>query len=295
MTNPKPKIAGVGELLWDMLPDGARLGGAPANFACHCYQLGAEAYPVSRVGDDDLGLEAQAGLEKLGVSAKFVQESATHLTGRVLVSLDAAGKPSYEIIADVAWDHLEFTSELKTLATSLDAACFGVLAQRSFMSRETIRTFLRHMPEQAYKILDVNLREPFFSKELVDESLQLATILKLSDEELPILASYFSIVGSPIEQLIALRSRFDLDLVAYTCGRDGSILISPKEIDENPGCEATAVDSVGAGDSFTAALCVGLLRGESLASVNTFANRVAAFVCSQEGATPKLPATLTEW
>ncbi len=293
MTNPKPKIVGIGELLWDMLPDGGRLGGAPTNFACHCHQLGGEAYPVSCVGDDDLGRRARAGLEHLGVSTEYIQQSATHPTSRVLVSLDNAGKPSYEILADVAWDHLEFTSNLKNLATSLNAACFGVLAQRTAGSRETIRTFLRQMPERALKILDVNLREPFFSKELVSESLELATILKLSDEELPVLSGYFALEGSVIERLADLRKRFSLDLIAYTRGPDGSILMGADETDENHGFEVIAVDSVGAGDSFTAALCTGLLRGKSLAEVNTFANRVAAFVCSQNGATPELPADLT--
>ncbi|MCA9040766.1 MAG: carbohydrate kinase [Planctomycetaceae bacterium] len=287
--NSAPKIVGLGEILWDVFPDGARLGGAPSNFACHCNQLGGDAFPVSCVGNDELGQQTRTELEQRGVSTEFVQTNATYPTGRVQVTLDENGKPSYEIIEDVAWDHLSFTSEWKTLARSLDAACFGSLAQRSSESRETIRHFLHEMPEQSLKIFDVNLRKPFYSKEIVEESLKLATILKLSDEELPVLAEYFNLSGSVTEQLSALRNTFRLKLIAYTRGSEGSILSSADEINETSGFKVTAVDSVGAGDSFTAALCTGLLKGRSLAEVNTFANQVAAFVCSQQGACPTLP------
>lgn len=288
----KPKIAGIGEILWDILPEGARLGGAPANFAYHCHQLDGESYPVSRVGDDELGHQARAALDQLGVDTNYLQMNAPQPTGQVQVSLDSAGKPRYEILEDVAWDHLEFKSELQILATSLDAACFGVLAQRSRVSRETIYSILHQMPERSIKILDVNLREPFFSRDRVEQSLKLATILKLSDEELPILSDYFGIEGNVTDRLAAIRKHFALNLVAYTRGPDGSILLTGGEIDEFQGVEITAVDSVGAGDSFTAALCMGLLAGWPLGCINKFANEVAAFVCSQKGATPKLPADL---
>ena len=293
MKNPTMRIAGLGEILWDLFPEGERLGGAPANFACHCHQLGGESYPVSRVGDDDLGEQARATLEKLGVSADFVQLSSDYRTGMVKVSLDKSGKPSYEIIEDVAWDYLEFTPELRSLAGSLDAVCFGVLAQRSPVSRETIHSVLREMPEGSIKILDVNLRKPFFSRERVEESLGFATVLKLSDEELPVLSDYFELDGTVNERLAALLEKFSLDLIAYTRGSDGSILLSAEETDEAAGVEITAVDSVGAGDSFTAALCMGLLSGWPLDRINKFANRVAGFVCSQNGATPKFPDELS--
>ena len=293
MKNPTKKIAGLGEILWDLFPEGKRLGGAPANFACHCNQLGGESYPVSRVGDDDLGREARAALVKLSVTADFVQMSAKFPTGQVKVSLDASGKPSYEIVEGVAWDHLEFTPELEALAPTLDAACFGVLAQRSPVSREAIQTVLRKMPEGSIKILDVNLRKPFFSKERVEESLGLATVLKLSDEELPILSDYFGLKESVTKRLAALREKFALDLIAYTRGSDGSILLSAGQTDEAPGVEVIAVDSVGAGDSFTAALCMGLLSGWPLGRINQFANKVAAFVCTQNGATPEFPKELS--
>ncbi|MAT14473.1 MAG: carbohydrate kinase [Planctomyces sp.] len=287
-----PKVVGIGEILWDVFPDGERLGGAPSNFACHCHQLGADAYPVSCVGDDDLGHRTHSELEQRGVSPEFIQQSDAYPTGRVLVTLDEGGKPTYQIIEDVAWDYLTFTPQWKSLAESLNAACFGVLSQRSPQSRETVREFLRHMPEDSLRIFDVNLRKPFYSKELVADSLELATILKLSDEELPVLADYFGLSGTVREQLAALRERFHLSLIAYTRGSEGSILAGAHETDENAGVDTKVIDSVGAGDSFTASLCVGLLKGLPLAEVNAFANRVAAYVCSQKGACPKLPPEL---
>jgi len=289
---PPFEVAGIGETLWDMFPDGGRLGGAPTNFSCHCHQLGGNAHPISCVGDDGLGRQARVKLAQLGVNTTYVLESPIHPTGRVMVSLDDDGKPTYEILERVAWDHLSFTPELEALARSLDAVCFGTLGQRAAESREAIRAFLTHMPEHALKIFDVNLRAPFYSQTRVEESLQLATVLKLSDEELPVLADYFGLSGSPEAQLSALRSRFNLDLIAYTRGHEGSILLDKNESDAFPGIPATVVDSVGAGDSFTAALCMGLLKRESLAEVNMFANEVAAFVCSQKGACPPLPAHL---
>ena len=279
-------------MLWDIFPEGGRLGGAPTNFACHCRQLGGDAYPVSCVGDDDLGRQARVELERLAVSADFVQQSTTHPTGRVLVSLDAGGKPGFEILDDMAWDYLQFTPDLRELAGTLDAICFGVLAQRASRSRDTIRTVLRTMPERSLKIFDVNLREGFFSKPLIEASLQLASVLKLSDEELPVLAGYFDLAGGVTDQLARLRERFGLDLIAYTRGRDGSLLMAADAINETAGLEVRAVDTVGAGDSFTAALCMGLLNGMSFAGINALANKVAAFVCSQKGATPSLPADL---
>ncbi|QDU80971.1 Ribokinase [Polystyrenella longa] len=290
--NPTFKIVGLGEILWDIFPDGERLGGAPSNFACHCRQLGSDAFPVSCVGADELGQRTRTELKQLDVSPDYIQENESHSTGKVMVTLNDEGKPTYEILEDMAWDYLTFTPEWKALAQSLDAVCFGSLAQRSPQSRETIRTFLQHMPEKSLKIFDVNLREPFFGKEVVEESLELATILKLSDEELPVLAEYFNLAGTVTEQLSALRERFNLNLIAYTRGSDGSILSSVEETNESCGVKVKAIDSVGAGDSFTAALCTGLLKKRPLAEVNTFANQVAAYVCSNKGACPTLPDDL---
>ncbi len=285
-------VAGIGELLWDVFPHHKRLGGAPANFAFHCHQLGAEAYPVSCVGTDELGLGIRDKLREMGVDASYVLESDTFPTGTVQVTLNDDGKPSYQIFENVAWDHIAFTGGLRALAEELDAVCFGSLSQRSPVSRETIHAFLRHMPEAAQRIFDPNLRQSYFSKEQVEDSLRLASILKLSDEELPVLAGYFGLRGDVMDQLNELRERFALQLVAYTRGADGSVLLRGDEVDVAPGVESLAVDSVGAGDSFTASLCMGVLKGWPLSRVNAFANRVASFVCSQRGATPVLPEDL---
>jgi len=285
-------VAGIGELLWDVFPHHKRLGGAPANFAFHCYQLGAKAYPISCVGRDELGRRILDELREMGADTSFVLENDTFPTGTVRVTLNDKGKPSYHIFEDVAWDHIVFTSGLKALAAKLDAVCFGSLSQRSTVSREAIRSFVQHMPREALKIFDVNLRQSFFSKEQIEGSLQLASILKLSDEELPVLAGYFGLRGDVMAQLNGLRERFDLKLVAYTRGPDGSLLVGSEEVDDAPGQEGLAVDSVGAGDSFTASICMGVLKGWPLNKVNEFANRVATFVCSQKGATPTLPEHL---
>ncbi|MGD7652992.1 MAG: carbohydrate kinase family protein [Verrucomicrobiales bacterium] len=282
------KIAGIGELLWDVFPTQKRLGGAPANFAYHCNRLGAEAYPVSCVGDDPLGTEIRRQLRDTKVSDRYVFECATHPTGTVDVVLES-GKPTYQIHQDVAWDHIPYTPPLEALASTLDAACFGSLSQRSCTSRATIHSILRHMPESSLRIFDVNLRQNFFSKTIIEESLELATALKLSDEELPVLAGFFNLSGDTAAQLDQLLRKFQLDLIAYTRGPDGSMLHGTRGSDDFPGCDGLAVDSVGAGDSFTAALCMATLRGWPLPAVNRFANEVATFVCSQKGATPVLP------
>ncbi|VGO21182.1 carbohydrate kinase family protein [Pontiella sulfatireligans] len=290
----KLTVAGIGELLWDVFPNHKRLGGAPANFACHCNQLGAEAYPVSCVGADPLGAGIRERLGEMGVDVRYVFESGAYPTGTVDVVLNA-GKPTYQIHEDVAWDHIPYSDALKQLAEKLDAVCFGSLSQRSGESRGTIHAFLQHMPKDALRIFDVNLRQAFFSKQQVGESLELANILKLSDEELPVLAGYFGLEGDTQDQLVQLRGLFDLKLIAYTRGPEGSLVLGANEVDDFPGCEGMAVDSVGAGDSFTAALCMGLLKGWPLSKVNAFANKVATFVCSQKGATPVLPGHLLEY
>ncbi len=284
-------VAGIGELLWDVFPTHSRLGGAPANFAYHCSQLGAQAWPVSCVGADPLGERIRETLKQKGMDTRYVIESETYPTGTVDVVL-SAGKPLYEIHEDVAWDHIPCTDELKAFAATLDAVCFGSLSQRSGESRGAVRSFLQQVPGGALKIFDVNLRQEFFSKELIEESLRRANILKLSDEELPVLAGYFGLQGGTTGQLQQLRAQFELKLIAYTRGPDGSVLLAQDETDDCTGLPGNAVDSVGAGDSFTAALCMGLLWGRPLKAVNLFANQVATFVCSQKGATPDLPAEL---
>lgn len=287
-------IAGIGELLWDVFPEHKRLGGAPANFSCHCKQLSAEAYTISCVGTDSLGKSLCEELNNIGVDTSYVLESKEHKTGMVKVSLNNQGKPIYEIIENVAWDFIPYTQNIQELAQSLNAVCFGSLAQRSSVSRKTIQTFLQNMPQNSLKIFDVNIRQSFYSKKLIEESLQLANVLKLSDEELPVLADFFKLDGDVPNQIKKIQTKFNLDLVAYTRGAEGSLLLNKSIADDFPGLKANAIDSVGAGDSFTASLCIGLLRGWPLNKINLFANKVASFVCSQKGATPILPKGLIE-
>ena len=290
-------VVGIGELLWDLFPDGERLGGAPLNFCYHAQQLGAQGVPVSAVGADDLGRELRSVLFEKGIADQFVETVSRYPTGTVSVVLDAGGKPSYTIHEPVAWDALSYADSLTRLAGRVDAVCFGSLAQRTGTSQKTIHAFLQATPETTLCIFDVNLRQDFYSKDVVKESLELCNILKLSDEELPVLADMFGLSGSVQDQLAALRKIFDLKLIAYTRGPAGSLLVTADETSDHPGCPGDALNSVGAGDSFTAALCMGLLDRRPLGEINEHANRVATFVCSQDGATPSLPKELVnrEW
>ena len=283
-------VVGIGELLWDVFPGGKHLGGAPVNFCYHCDQLGATGHPVSAVGEDELGAEIRAVLESKGLADRCVV-NVPHPTGTVQVMLEN-GKPSYEIREGVAWDHIPITEKISALARRADAACFGSLAQRGIASRSTIQGFLKRMKPDAVKIFDVNLRQAFYSKEIIETSLELCDILKLSDEELPVLADMFGIAGTVPEQLEALRAKFALQLIAYTRGPDGSLLVTADKSDDHPGFPGEALNTVGAGDSFSAALCVGLLNGKSLEAINDHANRVGTFVCTQDGAMPILPQNL---
>jgi len=285
---PAPIVVGIGELLWDVFPKDKQLGGAPLNFSHHCAQLGAEAHPVSAVGGDSYGAEIRQILSANNLPDAHVQTDSEHPTGRVNVTLHG-GKPAYEILGDVAWDFIRFDEGLRSLAGRADAVCFGSLAQRGHTSRRAIHDFLAAMRVDSLRIFDINLRQEFFSREIIEHSLRQANILKLSDEELPVLARMFGLSGSVDAQLDSLRSDFDLRLVAYTMGGEGSLLLSPDETAKHPGFPTKVIDTVGAGDSFTAALCTGLLKNLPLGEINRTACQVGAFVCSQTGATPLLP------
>jgi len=283
-----PIVVGIGEMLWDVFPEGKKLGGAPLNFSHHCGQLGASAHPVSAVGADADGAEIRQILASKNLPDANVQTDTAHPTGRVNITLQN-GKPTYEILAEVAWDYIRFDQNLRDLASRADAVCFGSLAQRSPVSRATIQAFLEAMRPEALRIFDVNLRQNFYSREILETSLRHANIFKLSDEELPTLAGFFDLSGEVLEQLQALRQMFDLRLVAYTRGGEGSLLVTANETSDHPGFPTEVIDTVGAGDSFTAALCMGLLQNLPLAEINRHACQVASFVCSQSGATPQLP------
>ena len=290
----RPIITGIGEVLWDIYPDAAHFGGAPANFACHAASLGAESWMVSAVGTDELGDRALQSLRERNVQSRHVARDPRHATGRVLVTLNDAGQASYEFAADTAWDHLAWSDELAALAARCDAVCFGTLGQRSPVSRETIRRFVEATPRTALRVFDVNLRQRFYDKETIDASLQIATALKLNDEELPIVAELCGIhATAPREMLIELMSCYELRLAALTRGPLGSLLLAGREEDDCAAPPTTVVDTVGAGDAFTATLVTGFLRALPLAEINRHANAVASFVCSQNGATPALPAHLS--
>jgi fructokinase len=299
MTGGKHTIVGLGELLWDLLPAGKQLGGAPANFAYITNLLGNKGVPASRVGNDSLGDAALQRLTQLGVSTEFVQRDALHPTGSVNVEIDR-GQPRFEILQSVAWDFLDWSQPWQQLATEADAVCFGSLAQRSTQSQSTIRSFLNATRPRAVRVFDVNLRQNFYSRQVLAESMRLATIVKLNHEELPKIMHLFEIAShGEMDSAQRLLSMHGLKLVCITRGDGGSLLISANECSEHAGIKVKVADTVGAGDAFTAAMVHGYLRGSSLKQINESANRVGAWVASQPGAMPVpkvagLPQTLAE-
>lgn len=280
-------VVGLGEVLWDLLPAGKQLGGAPANFAYITNLLGDRGIVASRIGKDDLGLQARARLHHLGLNPTYVQQDPLHPTGTVAVEIDPDGNPKYQIAGAVAWDFLELTPDWAAVARRAGAVCFGSLAQRAIPSRQTILEFLRLMSPQSVKVFDVNLRQSFYNSEILRQSLGPADVLKLNHEELPVVVS---LLGSSFEneQQAAhwLRQNFSLRLVCVTRGANGSLLIAENAMHEHPGFKTTVADTVGSGDAFTAALVHHLLRGTPLPAMNDAANRIGAWVASQVGATP---------
>jgi len=287
------RVVGIGELLWDLMPTGKQIGGAPANYSYHAGALGANARTISRVGNDALGHELLSQLNALSVSTSCVQVDDSLPTGTVAVEIDAGGQPCFHITPDVAWDHLQVTPEALIVASSADAVCFGTLAQRDAVARRSIRALVAASPSGALRIFDVNLRQQQFSPVLIEESLLLATVLKVNDLELPQLAVMFGLTGSVHAQMVQLADRWQLRAVAVTRGAQGSALLTEHGWSEHPGVRVTVVDTIGAGDAFTAAMTIGLLSGWALDDVNAQANRVAAFVASNTGGTPPLPVEIT--
>ena len=289
-----PIIVGLGETLWDVFPDGPRLGGAPLNFSCSAAELAggtAKVFMVSAVGNDTLGQPAVDALKMHRVDVSTVQRN-DRATGQVFVELDHAGVASYRFAKDGAWDHLEWNSALQQLASECDAVCFGSLGQRSSVSRRTIQKFVAATPVMTMRILDVNLRAPFFSDEVILESLALANTLKLNDDELPYLAKLCNIRGTETELMHQLADRFQLRCVALTRGANGAVLMCGEAVSDLPGAEVKVADTVGAGDAFTAAMTLGLLAGKTVDAVNQHAIKVAAYVCSMSGATMSFPEHL---
>jgi fructokinase len=286
------KVFGVGEVLWDLLPTGRQMGGAPANFAYHARALGADARVISRVGSDALGEEIIQHLRELNVPTDGISVDPTHPTGTVAVELDSHGQPGFVIHENAAWDFLVPEAVPPAALVETDAICFGSLAQRGEPSRGTIQRLVATAPRHAIRVFDVNLRQQFYSRELIETSLVLANVLKLNDAELPVLAGFFGLPGTPRQQMEALLCRFQLRLVACTRGAHGSLLFDGTRWCEESGRPTEVKDTVGAGDAFTAAITLGLLAGWDIEDLSKIANDVAAYVCSQAGATPPLPNAL---
>ena len=282
-------VVGLGELLWDLLPAGKQLGGAPANFAYQAQNLGARSAVVSAVGDDAFGQEILDALVGFGLGTQHVALDTQHPTGTVSVELDESGIPNYIIHEGAAWDYMQPAPELLKLAESCDVVCFGSLAQRSPVSRATILQFLDTTRAGCMRVFDINLRQSYYDTETIRESLRRADVLKLNDEELPIVAKLLSVSDSESDVLMHLLSEFDLDVIALTRGGEGSVLRTPTEESVHPGVPcAHTEDTVGAGDCFTARLAMGLVRGEPLDVINDQANRLASYVCSRKGAMPPM-------
>lgn len=285
MTKPRPTAVGIGELLWDLLPEGKEMGGAPANFAYHARMLGAEGIIVSRVGDDDLGREMLAGLRERGLDVSYIGLDPGFPTGTVSVEVGKDGQPRFTIHEGVAWDRLVLGPEHESLAGRADIACFGTLAQRGPAARAAIEAFLGKVPAGCLRVFDVNLRQAYFSRDLIIGNLKRCHALKLNDSELPVLGDMLGLGGGEEERLAKLVRDFRLKAAALTRGEKGSLLCGPDgEMAEHAGVKPERMaDTVGAGDAFAAAFAMGLLAGESLAVIGEKANRLASYVCSRPG------------
>lgn len=291
----KRTTVGIGELLWDLFPAGASLGGAPANFAYITGLLGDQGIVASRVGRDSLGGQALERMHRLRLGSDYVQIDSQHPTGTVNVAIDPQGQATFEIAHPVAWDFLEWTPAWRKLAEEANAVCFGSLAQRSPQSRATIHSFVNAVSADAIKVFDVNLRQSYYTREILADSMKLADIVKVNDEELPRIMELYGLPHRN-ERLSAetLLAEFTLKLVCITRGARGSLLVQKENFDEHPGVRAKVADTVGAGDAFTAALLHEYLRGSSLRAMNEVANRVGAWVASRPGGMPVPDGELRE-
>jgi fructokinase len=288
-------ILGIGELLWDVLPEGPRLGGAPANFTVMAGRLGNHAAVLSRIGRDDLGRKAVEQLDPLPADTEYLQVDPVHETGRVTVKFKH-GQPEYTIHEPAAWDFLELSDEWVRLAERADAICFGSLAQRSLESRQTIQTLAAQTHARCVRVFDVNLRAPFYSSEVLQESLELATVMKMNDTEVPLVLGLLGLPVFDAQAPGALRSGAErllaefptLTMVAVTCGGSGSLLVTRDAWHRHTGISVKVADTIGAGDAFTAAMAHYMLRGADLATLNEAGNRWGGWVASQVGAMPEL-------
>ena len=288
-------IVGMGEALWDVLPEGKKIGGAPANFAYHVSQFGLPSCVVSAVGDDALGHEILENFTSKGLN--HLIETVPYPTGTVQVEIDQAGIPLYEIKENVAWDNIPYTARLEQLAERTKAVCFGSLAQRNVVSRNTIHRFLDAMPEDndSLVVFDVNLRQGFYNKEILCESMERCNILKINDEELVTVSRMFGYPGIDLQDKCwILLGKYNLKMLILTCGINGSYVFTPGRVSFQPTPMVEVADTVGAGDSFTAAFIASILKGKSVAEAHSTAVRTSAFVCTKKGAMPTLTKEYTE-
>jgi Sugar kinases, ribokinase family len=288
-------VVGMGEALWDILPEGKKIGGAPANFAYHVSQFGLPSCVVSAVGDDALGNEIHENFTSKGLN--YIIDKVPYPTGTVHVEIDQAGIPQYDIKENVAWDNIPFTHALETLAKKTKAICFGSLAQRNVVSRETINRFLDTMQnkDDSIVVFDVNLRQGFYNKEILCNSMKRCNILKINDEELVTISRMFGYPGIDLQDKCwILLGKYNLKMLILTCGINGSYVFTPGNVSFQPTPMVEVADTVGAGDSFTAAFISSIIKGRSVAEAHSLAVRTSAFVCTKKGAMPTLPAELTE-
>lgn len=301
MMNDSNIVVGIGEVLWDILPEGRKIGGAPANFAYHVSQFGLQSYVASAVGDDALGREILDELRAKGLNN--LTATVPHPTRTVNVAIDSHGIPQYSITENVAWDNIPFTTKLESLARHTRAVCFGSLAQRSAVSRATIHRFIDAMPQDSKTLIvfDANLRQSYYDKDVLEQSLRHCNVLKINDEELPVITRIMdgtSIGAQPFCQETFSRyaakilDRYGLKMVILTCGTDGSHIFTQTATSFLPTPKVAVADTVGAGDSFTAAFVACLLKGMSLADAHRKAVDVAAYVCTQSGAMPTIPKAI---
>lgn len=286
-------VIGIGEVLWDILPTGAKLGGAPANFAYHISQFGLESGVVSAIGEDDLGSKILQEFDGRGFYHYL--QTVSYPTGTVHVEIDGKGIPQYDITSNVAWDNILYTSELQKLSSHTRAVCFGSLAQRSDVSRSTIYRFIESIPKEKdpLVVFDVNLRQQFYQKEVLEESLKRCNILKINDEELEIVARLFEYPFQKPEKLCQyILEQYNLKVLILTCGVRGSYVFTGDDSSFQPTPSVEVVDTVGAGDSFTATFIASLLQGKPIVAAHQRATLIAAHVCTQAGAMPILPEHL---
>ena len=287
-------VVGMGEALWDVLPEGKKIGGAPANFAYHVSQFGLTSCVVSAVGDDALGKEITENFTSKGLNQLIAE--VPYPTGTVQVEIDPAGVPQYEIKENVAWDNIPYTARLEQLAERTKAVCFGSLAQRNVVSRNTINRFFDAMPRTADSLVvfDVNLRQGFYNKEIICNSMKRCNILKINDEELVTVSRMFGYPGIVLQDKCwILLGKYNLKMLILTCGINGSYVFTPGNVSFQPTPKVEVADTVGAGDSFTAAFIASILKGKSVQEAHSLAVQTSAYVCTKKGAMPILPPELT--